>query len=177
MPRDVIADEKKIETKPNLRYMSVEGLKYLLRHPEEWTKHTWAFKDRIAPKDADFDTGMACGTFGCAIGIADIRWGKAKVGYPLWQNHTDHYFFVAVPQLSTHQFKRLVKLFGGNDNFERIFTHGMNDVERRDRITPEVVVARIEDWQEGRQIRYLKAGDIDAAGNYIFAPIWDDGLA
>lgn len=171
MPRDVIADEKKIETKPDLRHMSVEGLKYLLRHPEEWTKHTWAFKDRLEPTDADFDTGTACGTLGCAIGIADIQWGKDKIGFPLWRDHTGHHLFVVVPRLSTHQIRRLVKLFGGNDNFERIFTHGMNDVERCDRITPEVVVARIEDWQEGRPIRYLRAGDIDPAGNYICPPV------
>lgn len=153
MPRDVIAEEI-----PNLTYPTVEGLKYLLRHPERWSlTHKWRFDDRLRITDIDIKTSVACGTAGCAIGIADVIWGKHVSGS--FFRGTEEYAWGAVNILSDGQFKRFKALFGGQDTFHKIFEEGMNwpDVARQ--ITPEVVIGRIEDWQEGRPIRLLRAGD------------------
>lgn len=54
-----------------------EGLRqlaYLLRHPEKWLPgHVWNFEEILAHTQ--------CGTVGCAIGIADLQWGKTAVDH------------------------------------------------------------------------------------------------
>lgn len=66
MPFDI--DPKFIETKPDLSKPSLEGLSWLLRHPEAWPAHfQWRFQDVL-------ERGK-CGTTGCAIGIAQLTWG------------------------------------------------------------------------------------------------------
>jgi len=56
-------------------------LSYLLRHPEKWSPgHVWDF-DQLLEE-------TLCGTVGCAIGIAKLRWGNMPVDcewYVSWE--------------------------------------------------------------------------------------------
>lgn len=71
------------ETKPDLSKPSLEGLSWLLRHPEEWpSNHRWAFDNRL-----HFE---GCGTVGCALGIVERKWGIQL--YPHFLGMTDKDF-------------------------------------------------------------------------------------
>lgn len=57
-----------------------EGLRqlsYLLRHPEEWPEgHVWDFRT-VYRQVLEPQERPQCGTVGCAMGLADVKWGES----------------------------------------------------------------------------------------------------
>lgn len=121
-----------VQTKPDLSKPSLEGLAWLLRHPEEWSSHIWDYRSTDAKYWRANEYADHCGTAGCAIGLAREVWDWArcdKAGLNL----------------------------GSKDSWQqRIFNRHSFGEE----ITAEIVAGRIDDYLAHRPIRKMVAGDM-----------------
>lgn len=68
-------DGKIYEAVPDLKVLhkgllGLRQLSYVLRRPELWSRLTWNFDELL--------TKLDCGTVGCAIGVAEVVWGRRR---------------------------------------------------------------------------------------------------